>query len=59
MSLPAGKSEALSDTRRFQFLIEALSDYAITMLDPAGFVASWNSGAQRITGYRSGEITRL
>lgn len=54
--MPAGKSEAVSDTRRFQFLIEALSDHAITMLDPAGFVASWNSGAQRITGYRADEI---
>jgi PAS domain S-box-containing protein len=31
-------------------------DYAIFMLDPGGRVASWNAGAQRITGYSAAEI---
>jgi two-component system, NarL family, sensor histidine kinase UhpB len=31
-------------------------DYAIIMLDPRGFVMSWNAGAERIKGYRREEI---
>lgn len=34
---------------RFQLLVENVIDYAIFMLDPAGLVTNWNSGAQRIT----------
>ena len=37
-------------------LIDAVTDYAIFMLDPLGNVVSWNSGAQRIKGYERGEI---
>ena len=42
--------------RRFQLLIDAVTDYAIYMLDRTGTVASWNTGAERIKGYSSGEI---
>src|SRR6476646_8801722 len=42
--------------RRFQLLIDAVTDYAIFMLDKTGHVASWNTGAQRIKGYSAGEI---
>src|ERR1700733_14937455 len=41
---------------RFRLLVEGASDYAIFMLDPEGRVASWNSGAERIKGYRADEI---
>jgi PAS domain S-box-containing protein len=41
---------------RFRLLIEGIADYAIFMLDPAGFVTSWNSGAERIKGYGGQEI---
>jgi len=41
---------------RFRFLVDGVRDYAIVTLDPAGRVASWNSGAKRITGYEAGEI---
>jgi PAS domain S-box-containing protein len=41
---------------RFRLLVEGIADYAIFMLDPAGFVTSWNSGAERIKGYRAQEI---
>src|SRR5690606_6999230 len=37
-------------------LVEGVTDYAIYMLDPEGRVASWNTGAQRIKGYRPAEI---
>lgn len=41
---------------RFRLLVEAVQEYAIFMLDTGGFVASWNSGAQRIKGYTAEEI---
>ncbi|HSF73998.1 MAG TPA: PAS domain S-box protein, partial [Microcoleus sp.] len=41
---------------RLRLIIEGVKDYAIFMLDPDGYVASWNSGAERILGYRSHEI---
>ncbi len=41
---------------RFRLLVEGVKDYAIFLLDPDGCVASWNSGAERITGYRAEEI---
>ena len=41
---------------RFQVLIESIQDYAIYILDPNGFVVSWNTGAQRIKGYSAKEI---
>jgi PAS domain S-box-containing protein len=37
-------------------LIDAVTDYAIFMLDPRGHVVSWNPGAQRIKGYDRAEI---
>ena len=40
----------------FQVLIESIQDYAIYILDPNGFVVSWNTGAQRIKGYSAEEI---
>lgn len=40
----------------FRLMVESVTDYGIVMLDAAGCVVSWNSGAQRITGYSSEEI---
>ena len=40
----------------FSLLVDAVKDHAIFMLDPAGRVASWNPGAERIKGYRAEEI---
>jgi PAS domain S-box-containing protein len=45
-----------TDARRFELLVAAVTQYGICMLDPEGLVASWNSGAERITGYRAAEI---
>src|SRR5215213_1391410 len=46
----------VAEERRFQRLVDAVTDYAIYMIDRKGFVTSWNSGAQRFKGYRSHEI---
>jgi hypothetical protein len=42
--------------QRFRLLVESVKDYAIFMLDPRGYVMTWNAGAERIKGYRAEEI---
>jgi PAS domain S-box-containing protein len=56
MQVTSGLAHQISDSHRLGLLIEALTDHALYMLDQDGFVASWNSGAERINGYRSAEI---
>ena len=41
---------------RSRQLVDSVKDYAIILLDTEGRVVSWNSGAQRIKGYRPEEI---
>src|SRR6266516_5236183 len=55
-SSTAAPPQGSSDAQRFELLVDAITDYAIYMLDPDVFVISWNSGAQRVKGYDSGEI---
>src|ERR1700722_17215329 len=42
--------------RKFSLLVQGITDYAIFMLDTDGFVTNWNSGAERIKGYKAKEI---
>jgi PAS domain S-box-containing protein len=37
-------------------LIDAITDYAVYMLDPDGTITSWNPGAKRLKGYEESEI---
>lgn len=52
----------LSDSRKqppaeiFQLLVDAVSDYALYMLDPEGRIVTWNTGAERFKGYAAEEI---
>jgi len=46
----------LTDEQRLHYLIAGINDYAIYMLDPQGYVNSWNAGAQRFKGYIEKEI---
>lgn len=49
--------EALRESeQRLRLLVESATEVAIFMLDSTGHVASWNSGAMRIKGYRPDEI---
>ncbi|MFZ6732265.1 PAS domain S-box protein [Undibacterium sp. Ji42W] len=50
------EDKKLIDLQRFQLLIDAITDYAIYMLDIDGRVVSWNAGAQKFKGYNSEEI---
>jgi PAS domain S-box-containing protein len=45
-----------SSEGRFRMLVDAITDYAIYMLDPDGTVTSWNPGAKRFKGYDESEI---
>jgi len=49
--------EALRQSEaQLRVLIDAVEDCAIFMLSPAGEVLTWNSGAERITGYAANEV---
>src|SRR5580704_7053267 len=41
---------------RFRLLVASIRDYAIFMLDPGGYVLTWNAGAERFKGYQAHEI---
>lgn len=45
-------SEAL-----LNLLVSGIGDYAIYMIDPSGYILSWNKGAEKIKGYKEAEIT--
>jgi len=40
----------------FRLMVESVTDAAIVMLDSEGRVVSWNTGAERIKGFRAEEI---
>jgi PAS domain S-box-containing protein len=49
--------QALSESEgRFRLLVQSVEEYAIFQVDPLGHVVSWNSGAERLKGYRAEEI---
>lgn len=56
MTHPGPISGAQNDDSRYRVLIDAITDYAIFMLDPTGRVTSWNAGARRFKGYEASEI---
>jgi len=53
----ASASDAIQESEaRFLQLVKGVKDYALYTLDASGNVASWNSGAESIEGYRAEEI---
>ena len=56
----ANKSEAAEalwlSEERFRLLVDSIQDYLIVLLDLEGRIASWNSGAERMTGYLADEV---
>jgi PAS domain S-box-containing protein len=41
---------------KYRLLVDGVKDYAIFMLDPEGYVESWNDGARKLKGYEYNEI---
>jgi PAS domain S-box-containing protein len=50
------KRKSPNSEQVFRLLVESVRDYAIYVLDPSGYVATWNRGAERLKGYRAEEI---
>ena len=50
------KPDPLMSDDRYRLLLDAVTDYAIYMLDVDGLVSSWNAGAKRFKGYEESEI---
>jgi PAS domain S-box-containing protein len=51
-----GSISALQSEGAFQTLVESVRDYAIYIIDPHGYVVTWNLGAERIKGYKVSEV---
>jgi PAS domain S-box-containing protein len=49
-------ARAIRHEAELSSLIDGVQDYAIFLLDPAGHVTTWNTGATRIKGYTAAEI---
>jgi PAS domain S-box-containing protein len=45
-----------SDARQLALLVNQAADYAMFLMDPQGFIQTWNTGAERIKGYKRSEI---
>jgi diguanylate cyclase (GGDEF)-like protein/PAS domain S-box-containing protein len=53
------RSKQYRSEREFRILVESISDCALYMIGPDGFVSSWNVGAERLTGYTAEEAIGL
>ncbi|ACC74751.1 PAS domain S-box protein [Paraburkholderia phymatum] len=42
--------------KRFRVLVDAIKDYAITMLDPHGHITTWSAGSTQVMGYTPDEV---
>ena len=52
----AAQENLWQSRERSRLLVENLRDYAIFFVDLSGNLGTWNSGAERMTGYRSDQI---
>jgi PAS domain S-box-containing protein len=44
---------------RLRSILDSVTDHAIYLLDPDGYLMTWNPGAQRIKGYSADEVLGL
>lgn len=52
MAAPATERNAIDRSDQFhRMVVDGLRDHAIFAVDPEGVIASWNAGAERLTGY--------
>jgi PAS domain S-box-containing protein len=42
--------------KRFRVLVDAIKDYAITMLDARGHITTWSAGSTQVMGYAPHEV---
>src|SRR5690606_3093236 len=46
------EDELKASEEQSRLLIEGVKDYAIFMLNPEGYIVTWNMGAERLKGYK-------
>lgn len=44
------------DISKYQLMVDRIEIYAIFLLDPSGYIETWNSGAESIIGYSPDEV---
>jgi PAS domain S-box-containing protein len=55
-SLKARHRSALIELDRYKLLVESVEDYAIFLMDPEGYIQTWNKGAEKNKGWKADEI---
>ena len=53
------RAQLQASEERFHYLVDAVSDYAIFLLDATGHVVTWNPGVKKIKGYDRDEFIGL
>jgi PAS domain S-box-containing protein len=53
---PEASAAGQQDSPLYKTMVDGVTDYALVMLDTAGIVLTWNTGAERINGYTADEI---
>ena len=48
--------QSLEKAGFYRLLVNSIQDYAIFLIDSAGYVVTWNIGAQKLKGYKPEEI---
>lgn len=49
-------STTLNELEKYKLLVDSVEDYAIFLMDPEGYIQTWNKGAEKNKGYKSDEI---
>ena len=52
----SGSIQDVAAADRLELLVDAVTDYAIYLVDRDGVIRTWNAGAERIKGYRAAEV---
>jgi PAS domain S-box-containing protein len=50
------EQDLVDSEEKFRLLVEGVPDYALYLLAPDGVITTWNTGAERIKGYKPSEI---
>src|SRR5437764_10245453 len=50
------ETELADGEQKFRLLVQGVTDYAIYMIDPQGYITNWNLGGERIKGYTAEEV---
>jgi rsbT co-antagonist protein RsbR len=51
-----GKRERDLELRTASLMLNSMTDYEVILLDPQGYVRSWNKGAETLKGYSASEV---